>query len=97
MFDAICAGIGRKVVLVANYVGLRIAEALSDAYFAMVEKLHVRHYSQATCYAASAFMGEAGRRAVDAAGDCGGVESKNEAMTLLGGQAAQCLMGRVAA
>ena len=54
--DAMCAGIGRKVALVADYDGFRIDEALSDAYFAMVEKLHAGHCSQATRYAASAFM-----------------------------------------
>ena len=54
--DAMCAGIGRKVALVANYNGFRIDEALSNAYFAMVEGLHAGHYSQATRYAASAFM-----------------------------------------
>ena len=54
--DAMCAGIGRKVALVANCDGFRIDEALNDAYFAMVEELYVRHYSQATRYATSAFM-----------------------------------------
>ena len=54
--EAMCAGIGRKVALVADYDGFRIDEALSDAYFAMVEGLHARHYSQATRYAASAFI-----------------------------------------
>ena len=48
--DAMCAGLGRKVALVANYDGFRIDKALSDAYFAMVEKMHARHYSQATHY-----------------------------------------------
>ena len=69
--DAMCAGIGRKVALVVNCDGFHIDEALNDAYFAMVEGLHARHYSQAT----SAFMRtkEAGRGAVDTAGDCGGV------------------------
>ena len=43
--DAMCAGIGRKVALVANYNGFRIDEVLSDAYFAMLEELYVRHYS----------------------------------------------------
>ena len=41
--DAMCVGIGRKVALVANCDGFRIDEALSDAYFAMVEALHARH------------------------------------------------------
>ena len=41
--DAMCAGIGRKVALVANCDGFCINEALSDAYFAMVEGLHARH------------------------------------------------------
>ena len=54
--DAMCTDIGRKVALVANYDDFRIDEALSDAYFAMVEGLHARHYSQATRYATSAFM-----------------------------------------
>ena len=43
--DAMCAGIGRKVALVANCDGFRIDEVLSDAYFAMVEGLHARHYN----------------------------------------------------
>ena len=46
--DAMCAGIGRKVALVAlvaNYIEFRIDEVLSDAYFAMLEELYVRHYS----------------------------------------------------
>ena len=51
-----CAGIGRKVALVTSCDGFRIDKALSDAYFAIVEGLHARHYSQATRYAASAFM-----------------------------------------
>ena len=67
-----CAGIGRKVALVVNCDGFRIDEALSDAYFAMVEGLHAGHYSQATRYAASAFM-RAKLGGVDAAGDCSGV------------------------
>ena len=54
--DAMCAGIGRTVALVADYDGFRIDEALSDAYFVMVEKLHAGHYSQATHHAASAFI-----------------------------------------
>ena len=54
--DAMCAGIGRKVALVANCDGFRIDEALGDAYFAMVEGLHVRHYSQATRYATSVLI-----------------------------------------
>ena len=70
--DAMCAGIGRKVALVASCDGFRIDEALSDAYFAMVEGLHAGHYSQATRYAASAFM-RAKLGGVDAAGDCSGV------------------------
>ena len=54
--DAMCAGIGRKVALVADYDRFRIDEALNDAYFAMVVELHARHHSQATRYAASAFI-----------------------------------------
>ena len=60
--DAMCAGIGRKVALVAlvalvaNYNGFRIDEVLSDEYFAMVKGLHARDYSQATRSATSALM-----------------------------------------
>ena len=85
--DAMCAGIGRKVALVANYDDFRIDEALSDAYFAMVEGLHARHYSQATRYATSAFMraklgGALSTRAATAAV----FESRGEAMAFLGGR-----------
>ena len=83
--DAMCAGIGRKVALVANYNEFRIDEVLSDAYFAMVEGLHARHYSQATRYATSAFMraklgGALSTRQATAAV----FESKAEAMTFFG-------------
>ena len=86
--DAMCAGIGPKVALVVNCDGFRIDEVLSDAYFAMVEGLHARHCSQATRYAASAFMraklgGALSTRQATAAV----FESKAEAMTFLGGQA----------
>ena len=54
--DAMCAGIGRKVALVASCDGFRIDEVLSDAYFAMVKGLHARDYSQATRSATSALM-----------------------------------------
>ena len=83
--DAMCAGIDRKVALVADYDGFRIDEALSDAYFAMVEKLHAGHYSQATRYAASTFMraklgGALSTRQATAAV----FENKEEAMAFLG-------------
>ena len=88
VIDAMCAGIGRTVALVANYDGVRIDEALNDAYFAMVVELHARHHSQATRYAASALMrvklgGALSTRQATAAV----FESKAEAMTFLGGQA----------
>ena len=82
--DAMCAGISRKVALVANCDGFRIDEALSDAYFAMVEELHARHCSQATRYEASAFMRAklggalSTRQAIAAV-----FESKGEAMAFL--------------
>ena len=56
VIDAMCAGIGRKVALVADYDGFRIDEALSNAYFAMVEGLHAGHYSQETRYATSVLI-----------------------------------------
>lgn len=56
VFTARCEKIGRRVALVANYDGMRIEEALSNAYFAMVDELHVSWYSTATRYATSAFM-----------------------------------------
>ena len=89
--DAMCAGIGRKVALVANHNGFRIDEALSDAYFAMVEGLHAGHYSQATRYATSAFMrvklgGTLSTRQATAAV----FESKAEAMTFVGWAGARC-------
>ena len=96
--DAMCAGIDRKVALVANCDGFRIDEALNDAYFAMVEELYVRHYSQATRYAASAFMrvklgGALSTRQATAAV----FESKAEAMTFFGWTGRRCWMSRGAA
>ena len=80
--DAMCAGIGRKVELVENYDRFRIDEALSDAYFAMVEGLHARHDSQATRYTASAFMRvKLGRALSTRQATVAVFESKAEAMT----------------
>ena len=93
--DAMCAGIGRKVALVVNCDGFHIDEALNDAYFAMVEGLHARHYSQAT----SAFMrtklgGALSTRQATAAV----FESRGEAMAFfLGGWTGSETNGRCAA
>ena len=82
----------------ANYDGFRIDEALSDAlsdaYFATVEDLHARHYSQATRYATSAFMraklgGALSTRQATAAV----FESRGEAMAFLGGWVGGWTMG----
>ena len=89
--DAMCAGIGRKVVLVANCDGFRIDEALSDAYFAMVEGLHAGHYSQATRYATSAFMrAKLGGALLTRQATAAVFESKAEAMTFIGWAGARC-------
>ena len=86
--DAMCVGIGRKMALVANCDGFRIDEALSDAYFAMVEALHARHCSQATRYAASAFMRAKLGGALSTRQTTVAVfESKAEVLIFLGGQA----------
>ena len=87
--DAMCAGIGRKVALVADYDGFRIDEALSDACFAVVEGLHAGHYGQATRYAASAFIrAKLGGALLTRQATAAVFESRGEAMACLGGDGA---------
>ena len=51
-----CRAIGRKIALIANYDGLTLDPAVSDAFFSMVTYLQTRYYTSASRYTTSAFM-----------------------------------------
>ena len=52
----ICAPLGRRVDVVANYDGAWLEDEIEDAYAAMVRDLEARFYGQVTRYSCSAFM-----------------------------------------
>ncbi|MDD9718285.1 acyl CoA:acetate/3-ketoacid CoA transferase [Dinoroseobacter sp. PD6] len=54
--EAVCAPLGHRVDVVANYDGARIDEEVEDAWVAMVQQMEDRFYGTVTRYSGSAFM-----------------------------------------
>jgi propionate CoA-transferase len=54
--EAVCAGLGRRVDVIANYDGARIDEEVEEAWVAMVKAMEDRYYGTVTRYSGSAFM-----------------------------------------
>lgn len=54
--EAVCAPLGRRVDVIANYDGSRIDDEVTGAWASMVADLASRHYDRVTRYSGSAFM-----------------------------------------
>jgi len=54
--EALCAPLGRRVDVIANYDGARIDEEVEEAWVSMVKAMEARYYGTVTRYSGSAFM-----------------------------------------
>jgi len=54
--EAVCAPLGRRVDVIANYDGSRIDDEVTGAWASMVADLASRYYDRVTRYSGSAFM-----------------------------------------
>ncbi|WP_425091835.1 acyl CoA:acetate/3-ketoacid CoA transferase [Tropicimonas sp. S265A] len=54
--EALCAPLGHRVDVIANYDGARIDEEVEDDWIAMVKAMEDRYYDTVTRYSGSAFM-----------------------------------------